>query len=174
MWLACSLLPMYLGTRLLINAAQCLFTYTTSQHITPRHATTEPHPLNCPAPGECLPVQGGSGGTQPPQQSTATRLGAGAVAAGLPLEPRLSASSGALPPTWILVHQSASLSALLCVTPCLGQEALLIPLLVPGLVRCKRAGDFATGGVRSIDVGVYVVYFPENVACVHTYASVYI
>lgn len=101
----CGLLaaPKYPGThstlpKLLINAAQCLFTYTTL----PRHAITEPHPLNCPPPGECLPVCLSKGkvlGQNPASPAAtaingATRLGAGAVAAGsCPQAPRLSTSS---------------------------------------------------------------------------------
>lgn len=55
--------------------------YSTS----PRYATTKPHPLKCPSPGECLPVQDALGDLGTSRHSN-QRLGAGAVAAGLALE----------------------------------------------------------------------------------------
>lgn len=107
-WLA----PTFLSPLLL--GLQHVRTYVPSLPGTvPRDATTEPHPLKCPAPGECLPVQAALGASRHSNQ----RLGAGAVAAGLLSTPRLSASSGALPR---LGSSCTSLSALLCVSPWLG------------------------------------------------------
>lgn len=95
------------------------------------------------------------------------RLGVGAVVTGLPSISRLSASSGALPETWIFAHQSVGPPVRQCLLGATGGA----DLLVPGLAQEKGPAVFATSS--SIGVCIYVVYISRVRAYVYTCMQVY-